>query len=340
MLDPDISTADALALCTRPSTDAWAVDRRRFLQLIGMGARRRAAARARLDRCSTSCCSATTRRRGRPGPSAPTDGILVVIGMFGGNDGLNMVVPINDGPLLRPARRARDPRRPTLPPRRQLRLNKALTEFKRFWDAGQLAVVQGVGYPNPDFSHFNSMANWMAGQLGGIPSSGWVGRWLDGYLGGDRTCTPPPRSGTRSRSIWSGRVQRGTVGAGQPARLRRRHAAPATSRSINRCGRSRRLARPVARARRPGLRRPARPRRRRSRRTIRRRACRRASRGPARGRGPADQRQPRFPGAHRRLGRLRQPRQPARHAHRRGWRSSTQQSKRFFEILDPAWSAG
>ena len=75
--------------------------------------------------CSTSSCSATTRRRGRPGRSAPTTAILLVIGMFGGNDGLNTVVPFNDGALLPPARRAGDPRRPDAADSRRARAQPA-----------------------------------------------------------------------------------------------------------------------------------------------------------------------------------------------------------------------
>jgi uncharacterized protein (DUF1501 family) len=48
-------------------------------------------------------------------------------------------------------------------------------------DARQLAVVQGVGYANPDLSHFTSMGTWMSGRFGGgAPTNGWIGRWLDG----------------------------------------------------------------------------------------------------------------------------------------------------------------
>ena len=118
------------------------------------------------------------------GPAGPDDGVLIVIGMFGGNDGLNTVVPINDqlyygqhrGLAIRPES--------TLAIDASTGLNSELTVFKQFWDAGQLAIVEGVGYPDPDLSHFNSMAKWMAGSPTGIPTSGWLGRWLDGYLGG------------------------------------------------------------------------------------------------------------------------------------------------------------
>ena len=96
-------------------------------------------------------------------------------------------------------------------------LNEELTEFKRFWDAGHLAVVQGIGYPNADLSHFNSMATWMSGSPNGVPSSGWLGRWLDGHLGSTKNLFAAAEIGHSLPLHLVGRVQRGTtVPAGQP----------------------------------------------------------------------------------------------------------------------------
>ena len=182
MLDPDISTGEALALLHQPEHDnRLLLDRRRFLQLVGMGAGAGllgAPGASLLDHMLLGFDPTAWAA----GPVGPNDGILVVIGMFGGNDGLNMVVPFNDplyhqqhGALALAAGQ-------TLPVDGKYGLNPALTEVKRRWDAGEVAIVQGIGYPNADFSHFNSMAYWMAGRVGGIPTSGWLGRWLDGYL--------------------------------------------------------------------------------------------------------------------------------------------------------------
>jgi uncharacterized protein (DUF1501 family) len=50
--------------------------------------------------------------------------------------------------------------------------------------AGKLAIVHGVGYPNPSLSHFDSIATWMYGSgAGGVPNTGWIGRWLDSFNG-------------------------------------------------------------------------------------------------------------------------------------------------------------
>ncbi|MEM1333099.1 MAG: DUF1501 domain-containing protein [Actinomycetota bacterium] len=191
MLDPDISTADALRHLSRPdpalaaavdgASDArFGLDRRRFLQLVGMGLGAGLVAgpgTSLLDAALGHDPSAWAA-----GPIGPDDGILVVIGMYGGNDGLNTVVPITDGRYYDQhgslAIRPED----TLPLDSATGLHPELTEFKRFWDAGQMAIVEGVGHTIEDFSHFSSMARWMAGRPTGLPDSGWLGRWLDGYL--------------------------------------------------------------------------------------------------------------------------------------------------------------
>ncbi len=183
-LDRDISTADALAhLTARPDRGPHALDRRRFLQLIGMGA-----GAGLVGGPTGSLLDAMVGGHDpsawAAGPIGPGDGVLVVIGMYGGNDGLNTVVPLDDAAYYQQHGSI------AIAPDAALALDAGnglhpnLTVLKQFWDRGQLAVVQGVGYPNDDQSHFNSMAYWMAGQPHSVPSSGWLGRWLDGYLGG------------------------------------------------------------------------------------------------------------------------------------------------------------
>jgi uncharacterized protein (DUF1501 family) len=210
MLDTDISTTDALRLLHTTEVDPHAIDRRRFLQLVGMGVGAglvSGPAGSLLDQLSFGHDPSAWAA----GPIGPTDGILVVIGMFGGNDGLNTVVPFNDGNYYTQHGGLAVPGASTLPIGDGLGLNPALTELKRFWDNGQLAVVRGLGYPNPDFSHFNSMAYWMSGRVGGIPSSGWLGRWLDGYLGGTRDLYAGAEVGYSVPLHLVGAVQRGTV---------------------------------------------------------------------------------------------------------------------------------
>ena len=217
MLDPDISTADALRHLQFPDADPTALDRRCFLQLVGLGVGAGVLAGPAVSLLDLSL-PGLDPSAWAAGPAGPNDGVLIVIGMFGGNDGLNTVVPINDqlyygqhrGLAIRPE--------DTLPIDAETGLNSELTTFKQFWDAGQLAIVEGVGYPEPDLSHFNSMAYWMAGSPTGIPTSGWVGRWLDGYLGGGKNLYAAAAIGQSVPLHLVGRVQRGTaVPAGRPA---------------------------------------------------------------------------------------------------------------------------
>ena len=168
-------------------------------------------------------------------PIGANDGVLVVIGMFGGNDGLNMVVPFDDPLYYQQHGSLAIPAGQTLPIATGSGLNPALTEFKRFWDAGQLAVVQGVGYPNPDSRHFNSMA------------TGCPGIRRDPVVGLARPLARrPPR---RGRELFAaaeighsvplhliGASQRGTaVPAGKPG-FGGRHRLQRPAASTRRCG--------------------------------------------------------------------------------------------------------
>jgi len=216
MLDPDISTTAALQHLHQAEDDVWAVDRRRFLQLVGMGLGAGLVAgpgTSLLDSALGGGADAWAA-----GPIGPADGILVVIGMFGGNDGLNTVVPFNDGRYYDQHGALAIPAGGTIQIDGNTGLHPALTEFKRFWDADQLAIVEGIGYPNPDLSHFNSMAKWMAGRPTGIPTSGWLGRWLDQYLSGSKDLYAAAEVGNSLPLHLIGQAARGTtVPAGQPA---------------------------------------------------------------------------------------------------------------------------
>jgi uncharacterized protein (DUF1501 family) len=104
---------------------------------------------------------------------------LVLVTLYGGNDGLNTVVPYAD-PAYPAARGAvaLDPAG-VLPLAEGFGLHPSMPGFKKLWDGGHLAVVHGVGFADPNYSHFESMDIWQAGSTDGGTSSGWVGRWLD-----------------------------------------------------------------------------------------------------------------------------------------------------------------
>ena len=104
---------------------------------------------------------------------------LVLCTLYGGNDGLNTVVPYEDPRYL--AARANIAMKPdsVLPIGDGLGLNPAMVSFKSLWDAHHLAIVRGVGYPDPNLSHFQSMDIWQTASTTGDVASGWLGRWLD-----------------------------------------------------------------------------------------------------------------------------------------------------------------
>jgi uncharacterized protein (DUF1501 family) len=114
--------------------------------------------------------------------------ILVVIQMAGGNDGLNTVVPFTDDHYHRARRQLKLPAKSLLKINDTLALNPSLSGFKELFDAGQLSIVQGVGYPNPNRSHFRSTEIWQtASDAGKFEKYGWIGRYFDNACAG---CDP------------------------------------------------------------------------------------------------------------------------------------------------------
>ena len=112
--------------------------------------------------------------------AARSDRVLVLVQLAGGNDGLNTVIPFQDG-AYHDARPTLKQDQGTLALNGQLGLHPNLKGLKATWDAGQLAIVQGVGYPNPNLSHFASMSIWETASVQGGIGDGWLGRYLN-YL--------------------------------------------------------------------------------------------------------------------------------------------------------------
>lgn len=112
-------------------------------------------------------------------PLPPGQGILVLLTLYGGNDGLNTLVPAAD-PAYQNARPdlAYQPHE-VLDLGEGLGLNPAMTAMHSLWQSGKLAVVRGVGYPQPNHSHFVSMDIWQTASPSEPGTSGWLGRWLD-----------------------------------------------------------------------------------------------------------------------------------------------------------------
>ncbi|HEY3611081.1 MAG TPA: DUF1501 domain-containing protein [Pseudonocardiaceae bacterium] len=149
------------------------LSRRRFLFASGVTAAGALAAGATQVHWTELFAAAQTN------PLRPDQGVLVVVTLYGGNDGLNTVVPAGD-PAYQQARPelAYQPHE-VLDLGDGLGLNPGMTGFKSLWDDKRLAVVRGVGYPVPDHSHFRSMAIWQTASPSTSVPTGWLGRWLD-----------------------------------------------------------------------------------------------------------------------------------------------------------------
>ncbi|HEY9289138.1 MAG TPA: DUF1501 domain-containing protein [Candidatus Dormibacteraeota bacterium] len=112
--------------------------------------------------------------------AAPSNKILVLVQLAGGNDGLNTLIPYQEG-AYHDARPTLRQDQGVLTLNNQLGLHPNLKGLKASWDAGNLAIVQGVGYPNPNLSHFASMSVWETANVQGGIGDGWLGRYLN-YL--------------------------------------------------------------------------------------------------------------------------------------------------------------
>ncbi len=123
-------------------------------------------------------------------PGVPDERILVVVQLAGGNDGLNTVIPYGDASYYRA--------RPGIGIREEglIKLGSSRTErglglhprmggLKSLYDDGMLSIVQGVGYPNPNRSHFKSTDIWHTADEGGT-GDGWLGRFFDNKCAGQQ----------------------------------------------------------------------------------------------------------------------------------------------------------
>jgi len=106
--------------------------------------------------------------------------VLVVVELAGGNDGLNTVVPYTDPLYAGTYRRTIGvPASAVLDLNGTLGFNPVMTGLKSLWDAGRVAVVEGVSYPNPNLSHFTSRDIWHTADPQLAQHKGWLGRYAD-----------------------------------------------------------------------------------------------------------------------------------------------------------------
>jgi len=130
---------------------------------------------------------------------------LVLIQLAGANDGINTVVPLNQYDAyaaLRPTIKLDNTGAnsiinldTTLALENQVGLHPSLGGFKNLYDSGLMRLVQGVGYPSQDKSHFKSTDLWLTGgdgtQANNVLESGWVGRFLENYYANFLTANFP-----------------------------------------------------------------------------------------------------------------------------------------------------
>ena len=164
------------------------VTRRRFLELSGV---------VGTGTFAAACSGSSSHPQATMTPSGPTttpaqlgaaaqhaplqqgQGVLVLVTLYGGNDGLNTVIPYTDAAYhdARPDLAYTD--KEVLDLGEGLGFNPAMTGLHQLWQRKLCAVVRGVGYPKPNHSHFVSMDIWQTASPTEPSGSGWLGRWLD-----------------------------------------------------------------------------------------------------------------------------------------------------------------
>ncbi len=112
--------------------------------------------------------------------------LLVVIQLSGGNDALNTLVPYSNGAYYAARPNLAIAHKDVLTLSSDVGLNPNLRPLMGLWDSGNVALIQGVGYPNPNRSHFQSMAIWHTANDRDWSGEGWIGQIADKY--GDPFC--------------------------------------------------------------------------------------------------------------------------------------------------------
>lgn len=128
----------------------------------------------------------------KPAMVSPGNKVLVVLQMSGGNDGLNTVIPVRNDIYYKSRPKLGIEKDKALLLTDEVALHPSLAGFKELFDGGSLGIMNGVGYPNPDRSHFRSMDIWQtASDSKEYISTGWVGRYLDAQCKG---CDQPTQA--------------------------------------------------------------------------------------------------------------------------------------------------
>lgn len=163
------------------SKDCLLCTRREFLQATSL-----LAVGAAMPGFLARSVAAATASPHMPIPGFKDDRILVVVQLGGGNDGLNTVVPYADDAYYSSRPGIALQKKELLRLNDHIGLHPNLAPLKNMADAGKLTIVEGVGYPNPNRSHFRSMEIWhTATDSNKYSKNGWIGRYLDNQCGGE-----------------------------------------------------------------------------------------------------------------------------------------------------------
>ena len=115
----------------------------------------------------------------------PGNKVIVILQLSGGNDGLNTVIPLRNDIYYRSRPKLGIEKNDSLHLTDETALHPSLSAFKDFYDDGSLGILNSVGYPNPDRSHFRSMDIWQtASRSNEYITTGWIGRYLDAQCKG------------------------------------------------------------------------------------------------------------------------------------------------------------
>lgn len=129
---------------------------------------------------------------GQPAMVPPGNKVMVVLQFSGGNDGLNTVIPVRNDIYYKSRPKLGIQKDKALSITDEVGLNPSLVFFKELFDEGSLGIMNNVGYPNPDRSHFRSMDIWQsASDSNQYINTGWLGRYLDAQCSG---CDKPTQA--------------------------------------------------------------------------------------------------------------------------------------------------
>jgi uncharacterized protein (DUF1501 family) len=118
--------------------------------------------------------------------------VVVILQLSGGNDGLNTVIPVRNDLYYKARPRLAIEKSKSLLLTDEVGIHPSLTGFKELYDNGSLGILNSVGYPNPDRSHFRSMDIWHTGsESSEYWNNGWLGRYLDSQCKG---CDKPTQA--------------------------------------------------------------------------------------------------------------------------------------------------